>query len=166
MNRAYRSAGFRLVIAMVLSMVLGLAVSEVSYRMVNGSDNRPQEYDLTIPAGTAERVEAGLAVTTLPSTMRFVEGDTILVKNEDSVSHQLGPIWVPPGATGKLALDRPQSYSVACSFQPGQQLGLEVAPRVNASDRVQAALAFGLPTGVLAWLFSLVALPVKGLSLS
>ena len=166
MKPAYRSAALRFLIAMVIAMMLGLAVSEAGYRMVRGADERPQEYELVIPAGTADRLEAGMAVTSLPSTMRFVEGDVILVRNQDSVSHQLGPIWVPPGATGKLNLERPQSYSVDCSFQPGQQLGLEVAPRVKASDRIQAALAFGLPTGVLAWLFSLVALPVKGLPLS
>lgn len=165
MNPAYRSVAIRFAIAMAAALILGWAVSEVGYQLVWGADARPQEYELVIPAGTAGRLEADLAVTSLPSSMRFVEGDVILVKNEDSVSHQLGPIWVPPGATGKLELNRPQSYSIACSFQPGKQLGLDVESRVNTPDRVQAALAFGLPTGVLAWLFSLVALPVKGLPL-
>jgi len=92
--------------------------------------------------------------------MVFFEGDRIIVKNEDEISHQLGPIWVPAGSTGTLALETPQTYSLACTFQPTKIMGLEVRQRLTNDIRLQGILAIGLPSGILIWLFSIVIFPL------
>ena len=92
--------------------------------------------------------------------MRFSEGDQISVRNMDSVSHQLGPLWVPANSSSVLTLDRPSSYSLSCTFQASQKLDIEVVARAKASDRVLGILSIGLPTWLLVWLYTLIAIPM------
>lgn len=151
----------RVLISLGIALVLGLIISEGSFFLQRTQlDRMPDQFELLVPTGTAERIQAGLPVPSLPDNMTFVEGDVILVKNEDSVSHQLGPIWVPAGSTGKLTLEKPNSYTLTCSFQPSQRLGLEVRPRVTGEIRVQGLLAVAAPTSVLVMLYLVVLKPL------
>jgi hypothetical protein len=165
MRTQVNKIGRRLIICLVISLISALVISEVSFQLLNNENQRnPQEFILVIPAGTSERISQGLAVPSIPSNMVFFEGDSIVVKNEDSASHQLGPIWVPAGATGTLSLEKPQKYNLACTFQPKNILGLDVKPRLTNDIRFQGVLAIGLPSSVLLWLFSLVIIPVNPVS--
>lgn len=151
----------RLLLSIGIALLLGVIVSEGSFYLQRTQmDRMPDQFDLVVPAGTADRIKAGLPVPSLPDNMTFVEGDVILVKNEDAVSHQLGPIWVPAGATGKLTLEKPNSYTLTCSFQPNQRLGLEVRPRLTGAIRFQGLLAVAAPTSVLVMLYLLVMKPL------
>ena len=94
------------------------------------------------------------AVPSIPADMVFVVGDTLVVKNEDSVSHQLGPIWVPPGASASLNLNQTNNYSYTCSFEPSRYLGLDVRPRVTWATRIVAVLLAGIPTGAMIAVYS------------
>jgi hypothetical protein len=106
-------------------------------------------------------VAAGEAVPSLPPEMVFVVGDVLVVRNDDLVSHQLGPVWVPPGSSASLALERPDKYSYACSFQPSRYLGLDVRSRVTLTTRVLAIVLAGPPMGVLIGIYSLIVRPVR-----
>jgi hypothetical protein len=86
--------------------------------------------------------------------MIFVEGDILVVKNEDSVAHQLGPLWVPPSTSSVLSLDQADKFSYECSFQPNKYQGLDVRKRVTGSTRFQGLLSIGLPTGMMLGLYS------------
>jgi len=157
-----RAALKRLVISLGLSLVFAFVVSEVSYQLVKDRGERPPRVvEILIPLGTAENIANGLPGPILPE-MTFVEGDQIVVRNFDKTSHQLGPLWVPPNASSTLALDRPNQYTMECSFQEDRVLGLDVLPRAKASDRVFGMVSIGLPTWILAWLYSLVAIPLPG----
>ena len=162
MSPTVRAAVKRLLISLVISLVFAFAVSEVSYLLVRDKGERPpQVLEIIVPAGTAENIANGLPGPRLPE-MKFVEGDQIVVRNLDSVSHQLGPMWVPPNASSTLALDRPSQYSMECSFQESNMLGIDVLPRAKASDRVFGIISIGLPTWILAWLYAMVAIPLPG----
>ena len=151
----------RVLLSLGIALLLGVIISEGSFFLQRTQlDRMPDEFELLVPAGTAERIQSGLPVPSLPDNMTNVEGDVILVKNEDLVSHQLGPIWVPAGSTGKLTLENPNSYTLTCSFQPSQRLGLEVRPRVTGEIRVQGLLAVAAPTSVLVMLYLLVLKPL------
>ena len=106
----------RIGISLVLGLLLAWALSEVSFLILKDkSDHAPQRVELVIPAGTADKVAQGQAVPSIPADMVFVVGDTLVVKNEDTTAHQLGPIWVPPGSSASLTLDQANKYSYACS---------------------------------------------------
>lgn len=152
----------RMLAALALSLLLAWAMSEAAFWLLrDSSDHVPGRVVLTIPAGTAAQVAEGQAVPALPPDLVFVAGDTLVVQNNDSVSHQLGPVWVPPGASASLALSEPNKYSYACSFQPSRYLGLDVRSRVTLRTRLIAVLLSGPPMGVLIGLYSLLIWPVR-----
>lgn len=150
----------RIIFAVVVGMLLAWALSEASFWLLrDGSDHAPGRVVLTIPPGTAAQVAQGAAVPALPPDLVFVAGDTLVVQNDDSVSHQLGPVWVPPGASASLALNEPNRYSYACSFQPSRALGLDVRARVTLRTRLLAVLLAGPPMAVLIAVYGLVLRP-------
>lgn len=152
---------FRLFFSLIIAFIFGFLISEVSFQILTRNTEREVEiYEIIIPEGTSERVEKGFPIPTIPESMIFFEGDKIIVQNDDNVSHQLGPIWVPAGSIGTLTLEKPQSYSLACTFQPSKLMGLEVRPRLTNNIRFQGILAIGLPSGILVWLFSIVIFPL------
>lgn len=160
MSSTLRAAFIRLGLTFVISAVFAFGISEISYQLVKDQGDRlPREVEILIPAGTAQRIANGEAGPLLPE-MKFVEGDQIIVRNQDEVSHQLGPIWVPPQTSSVMVLDRPNQYTLECSFQAGKSLDLDVLPRAKNSDRVLGIFSVGAPTWILAWLYSLVAIPL------
>lgn len=153
----------RLLISFVIGLVLAWGMSEVSFALLrDSSDHVPQRVELDIPAGTADRVAAGEVVPSLPPEMAFVVGDVLVVRNDDLVSHQLGPVWVPPGSSSvpQSALERPE-YSYACSFQPSRYLGLDVRSRVTLTTRVLVIVSAGPPMAAPIGIYSLIVRPVR-----
>jgi len=149
--------------SMAIAVLFGFAVSEIGFWLVPENNRRqtPERIELVIPFGTAERIAAGEREPSLPENMQFLQGDVLVVINQDSESHQLGPIWVPPNSSGSLFMDTPQSYSYACTFQPSQYLGLDVRARLTPWIRAQGVLAISLPTGVLLGLYAMFLMPYK-----
>ena len=147
----------RILISVVAGVVLALLISEGAYLFSKDRLERgPQKIELVIPRGTADRVGAGEPDPSLPADMRFIQGDTLVVKNEDSTSHQLGPIWVPAGSTGSLSLDTANEYSYECSFEVSHYLGVDVRPQVTWRTRLTAIMLLGLPTIGLFLVYSFV----------
>ena len=151
----------RVILSMLVALLFGWAASEISFRLQgDGLDRAPRRIELVIPPGTADRVAAGENVISLPDNQIYISGDVLVVRNEDSVSHHLGPTWVLPGGSATLNLIDPNQYTYACSFRPGNALGLDVRPRLTTSIRLQGILSIGLPTGVLLALYMVAAVPL------
>ena len=147
--RAFLRRSFGL---LILSVIAVLAISEGFYFLTrNDSERAPQTFEITIPAGTAERIVAGESGPEIPNTV-FVVGDTLTVHNQDSTSHELGPIWLPPGTSGSLALGEANDFIFNCSFQSTKFLGLTVREATNWVSRL-SALWYGTPP---VWMFLLV----------
>ena len=145
----------------IIGLAFGWVVSELSFQATADRTQRePTRVELLIPEGTAERIKTGLPVPSIPTNMTFSEGDLLVVKNMDVVSHQLGPVWVPAQSSGVLQVGGENSYTYHCSFTQTQVFGLDVQPALTTSTRIQAILLVGLPTGVMLAVFSL-AIPGK-----
>src|SRR4030067_2465707 len=103
--KVYKAYFLRLGIIGVISIVFALVFNEITYRLQKDqADRGPGTIQLVIPNGTAKLVEAGQNPVSIPAEMVFVTGDILEVINMDSAPHQLGPIWVPPGATGRVVV--------------------------------------------------------------
>ncbi len=150
----------RILVSMLAGLVMGTAISELSFIFLRENARPPEVIELVIPDGTAERVALGETPPTIPDSMTFVVGDTLLVKNEDTADHELGPLWIPAGSSAALSLDAVQSYAYACSFQPGKYFGLEVHEALTLGTRLYGIFSTGLPLGGLIALYALI-LPVK-----
>jgi hypothetical protein len=151
----------RLGIISIISLVFAAAFNEATYLLQKApTDRGPRTIQIVIPAGTAERIQLGDASPLLPEEMVFVIGDILEVINKDSVSHQLGPIWVPAGATGSLVMSQVERVRYSCSFQSQKYLGIDIRTPVTITTRL-TALALTVPTlGALLFLYSLAAYPV------
>ena len=137
---------------LLVSLLFVLVMSEAFYFLIrNDSERAPQTFEITIPAGTAERIAAGQSGPEIPNTV-FVVGDTLTVHNLDSSSHELGPIWLPPGTSGSLTLGEANDFIFNCSFQSTQFLGLTVREATTWTSRL-SALWYGTPP---VWMFLLV----------
>lgn len=151
-----RRVGFSLMIG----LFVGALISEVPFFFLRETARAPMEILLTIPRGTADLVALGEAPPSIPAAMTFVVGDTLVVKNDDSVDHKLGSLWIPADSTARLPLDTKESMAFDCSFQPDKLLGVEVYEPLTTSTRVLGILSTGLPLAVLFSLYSLV-MPVR-----
>lgn len=150
----------RIVVGMLAGIAIGAVISEATYYFLRGGEARtPEVIEIVIPAGTAERVRNGQTEPSLPAAMTFVIGDTLVVNNQDSATHQLGPLFIPPGTSASLRLDAKQEYAASCSFQPGRYFGLDVRASLTLETRLLGTLQAGVPLGVLLVLYGVFALP-------
>lgn len=157
----FRKILVRVILALVIGLVSGFAISEISYLVLREESRAPEVVDLIIPAGTSVEVAKGKVPPSLPEGMRFVVGDTLVVRNNDSVDHQLGPLWIPPGNTASMVLDREQNFIFACSFQPSNYFGLDVREPVTIWTRLGGILFSGIPLGAILALYSFIMWPIS-----
>jgi len=150
----------RIVILMLIGIVLGLVLSELSFVILHETARPPQKIILTIPAGTAAEVARGEQPPSIPTDMVFVVGDTLVMKNEDNVDHKLGQLWIPANSSAQLALTVVGNVAFECSFQPGNYFGLDVHEPLTLGTRVFGVLFAGLPIGILLSVYSFV-IPAK-----
>jgi hypothetical protein len=151
----------RILISLLLGLALGTALNEITFLFLRENARPPTTIELVIPAGTSEQVAQGVQPPSIPENMVFVVGDMLVVRNEDSVAHELGPLFVPSGSTASLHLDDAASYGYSCSFSPTKYIGLDVQEPLTAVTRLQGILFSGLPMAGLIALYSLVAWPLK-----
>jgi hypothetical protein len=152
----------RIAVGMLAGLAIGAVISEATYFFLQGGEGRtPEVIEIVIPAGTAEKVRNGEAEPSLPAAMTFVVGDTLVVKNQDTATHQLGPLFIPPGTSVRLQLDATQNFAANCSFQPGRYFGLDVRVPLTLETRVVGILQAGVPLGFLLVLYGVFALPYK-----
>lgn len=146
---------------LTVSAILIFIMNEASfYFLENNIDRGPEVIELVIPAGTAELIAAGGDVPSIPDAMIFVIGDVLVVRNEDQVTHELGPVVVPPGSTASLPMDAAENLAMACSFSSSSYLGVDVREPTDWKTRVLALLFAVPPTAVIAFLYSLALRPM------
>lgn len=152
----------RILIGMAAGILVGALISELTFLFLRTAEDRaPQVVELDIPPGTAAKIDRGEPESSLPASMSFVVGDTLLVHNRDSANHQLGPLFIPAGASASLKLDAATRYAAACSFQPQRYFGIDVLPALTLQTRVIGILEAGLPLGFLFVLYGAFAVPRK-----
>ena len=150
----------RIVVSMLVGILLGVVISELSFIVLHETARPPQEIILTIPVGTAEKVARGEQPPSIPQDMVFVVGDTLVVKNDDIVDHKLGQLWIPANSSAQLSLNEEQNMAFECSFQPGNYFGLDVRQSLTLGTRIYGILYAGVPLGILILLYSFV-IPAK-----
>ena len=151
----------RLLVSVGLGFLIALIVSEIPFLFLRETARPPREIVLTIPSGTAKQVARGEQPPSIPENMTFVVGDTLVVKNEDSEDHKLGPLWIPANSSAQLSLDQEESLAYECTFQPGNYFGLDVHEPLTVKTRIYGIFYVALPMAILIALYSLVMSPRK-----
>lgn len=155
MKNWWQKQWVRIAVMFAIGLAFGWLVSEASFfASPDRTQREARRVELLIPEGTAEKIKAGLPVPSIPNNMTFSQGDLLVVKNMDVVSHQLGPVWVPPQSSGLLQIGSESSYSYECSFTKSQVFGLDVQPALTLWIRLQGIISVGLPTGMILALYT------------
>ena len=83
-----------------------------------------------IPKGTWARRMAGDKVEILPERIDLTLGlnDILLLRNDDEVPQQFGPVVIMPGQSFRLPFEVASTYSFACSAHASGQMSVVVAP--------------------------------------
>lgn len=152
----------RFLILVVAASAFILLISEIGFRLMREDSSRsPGIIELVIPAGTDEMLKEGKPNPAIPDEMIFVIGDVLLVKNLDSVDHELGPLWIPSGKSASLVLDQANDFSYSCSFQESRYFDLTVRSAISWKDRI-GAMGYGVPPTIMFLLvYSFVIKPLK-----
>lgn len=140
---------------------MGVLVSEVPFLFLRETARAPREILLTIPPGTADQVARGEQPPSIPENMTFVVGDRFVVRNEDSVDHKLGPLWIPANSSAQLSLDQEESLAYECSFQPGNYFGLDVREPLTLGTRLYGIFFVALPMAIMIALYSFMVVPQR-----
>jgi hypothetical protein len=152
----------RFLVIFILSMGVIWIFSEGTHWLLREDyDRTPQVVELIVPLGAAERVAAGEPVPSIPDELVFVVGDTLLVKNEDVVDHELGPLWVPAGSSASLVLEQPRKFMYACSFQDTRYLGIDVRQPTTWTTRITALAVASPATAIFIFIYSILVWPIK-----
>ncbi len=151
-----------LLVSVVLGMLMGTIISEAPFLFLHETSRAPQEVVLTIPAGTADQVARGEQPPSIPKDMSFVVGDRLVVKNQDTVGHKLGPLFIPAKSSAQLALDQQESLSYECSFQAGKVFGIDVQEPLTLGTRLFGIVFVGFPMAILFALLGFFVIPRKG----
>ena len=151
----------RTLLSILLGLLIGVVVSEIPFLFLRETARPPREIALTIPAGTSVQVARGEQPPSIPENMTFVVGDTLVVRNEDSVDHKLGPLWIPANSSAHLSLDQEENLAYECSFQPGNYFGLDVRQPLTPRTRLYGIFYVALPMIILIALYSFVLGPKK-----
>ena len=151
----------RIVASVLLGLLIGVTVSEVPFLFLRETARSPREIVLTIPSGTSDQIARGEQPPSIPDNMTFVVGDRLVVRNEDSVDHKLGPLWIPAKSSAQIALDQEESLAYECTFQPGNYFGLDVREPLTPKTRLYGIFYVSLPMAILILLYSLVITPKK-----
>lgn len=151
----------RILFSTVIGLLLGFAISEVTFSFLKETARPPKNIELLIPAGTAAQVARGEQPPSIPAALTFVAGDTLIVRNQDVTDHQLGPLWIPAGASASLQLTAVDSYAYSCSFQPSRSMGLDVHEPLTLGTRLEGIFFTGIPLAILLALYSLILTPKR-----
>jgi plastocyanin len=95
-------------------------------QVADAGDATTFEHDYTIPAGTADRIEAGEFVEIVPLELTVKVGEAIRIVNEDDEGHVVGVFFVGAGETMTQRFTAPGELSGACSVHSDGEFTLRV----------------------------------------
>jgi hypothetical protein len=135
--------------SLVSGFILGAVLVAVAWTAFGAEVvSPPRDVQLVIPRGTAALLAAGRP-TAIPAQISLVAGDTLVLINEDVVTHTLGGWSVSPGSSLRILTDSPVASVFACSIHKSGSLGLIVTPRPGLVDGILLTILVSVPIGLV-----------------
>ena len=86
----------------------------------------PDEHLITIPTGTAELLASGQDVDVIPADLEFRLRDLLIVVNDDTAGHQIGPYVVGPGERLETRFAEAATVEGFCSLHASGRVTINV----------------------------------------
>jgi plastocyanin len=117
-------AGAALALLLVLAVLAGCADRRAGVEWRESGE--PATYDYLIPAGTAARAAAGRPVDVVPQHLDVKVGETIRVRNQDSVGAEVGVFFVGPGETVSMKFTKAGVLRGKCTIHRSGEFTINV----------------------------------------
>jgi hypothetical protein len=125
MRRVLITASLIAVIA--IGSVVGIVLfSEEGPQFQPISHSTPADYEYVIPEGTGERIDAGEAISIIPSELDVHVGESIRIVNNDERGHIVGVFFVGSGETMSQEFTTAGTLSGSCTVHPSGEFTLQV----------------------------------------
>ncbi len=147
-------SGSRWLLELLASVVGATAVifalSAVALMLYTNDVAAPTVVEVTVPSGAAGEISQGSNVLDIPPVWTFNAGDTLVISNDDVVSHTLGEWSVAPGGTEVIDMDVTVGGDFVTSLHPNGIVTVTVEPSsFDVSIIAATTLAFGVSVGVI-----------------
>ena len=103
------------------------AVVGVNVLAARSSGPPPPDEVITIPLGTADRLDRGEQVEVIPAELHLAVDQQLVVRNDDDRTHLLGPIVVRAGEVLRHRFRSPGRFVAECTVHPSGSLRIIVA---------------------------------------
>lgn len=110
----------------VLGLVGGVAAVLAAFILVMTLMGDGSDYEVVIPEGTGAAVDAGEDVDVVPAEIELSVGDTLVLINEDSRPHVVGPFTVMADDDYTHTFDSEQELVGECSAHPDRSVRITV----------------------------------------
>jgi hypothetical protein len=94
--------------------IVAVIVIIVALAAGGGRDGVTPRY--VIPAGTSARIAAGEQVSVMPPRLVVHVGDRLVLRNDDSVTQQMGPLTVKAGGVVEMKFARIGTIEGTCTM--------------------------------------------------
>ena len=122
-----KKTGLSFVTIAILLFVIGIVLAIIVVSMLGG--NTPSnEYRVVVPEGTGDLIEAGENPEIIPAVieLKIGENNILVIENQDSTDHAVGPFFVRAGETIRQEFTKPNVYQGACTIHPDAQVEIVV----------------------------------------
>lgn len=129
--RELRKGPPRLLVFVAIVLIVAGAMG-VAYLLTRGGDSGEASlpagtvHAFTIPAGSFQRVAAGEDVDVIPAELHVDVGDTISIRNDDTVGQIVGPYYVPAGQTLQQTFTEDATLEGTCTAHKGGRIRIVV----------------------------------------
>jgi hypothetical protein len=93
-----------------------IAFAVVVVALAAGGGSNGVTYRYTMPPGTSARIAAGERVSIMPTKLVVHVGDRLVLRNEDSVTQQMGPLTVEAGGVVEMTFARTGTIEGTCTM--------------------------------------------------
>lgn len=107
-------------------LIAGAMLAAVAVVVASGGDDG-EEFVVTVPAGTAARIERGETVELMPADLQLSTGDVLVVHNQDSEAAVVGPFSVRAGESLRHTFSSPGRYEGVCALNPSGRVVITVS---------------------------------------
>ena len=120
---ATRPSGLILWLAGVLAIMSLCAVVVVH---VASRATASQSINISVPVGTQAQMDAGEEIVLFPRRLEVGVGDRIVIENDDTASHQVGPYVVGPGQRIVQTFSTTGVIEGICTLHPSGEVTIVV----------------------------------------
>lgn len=141
------------VVLIVGSMLFVGTLSSIALLIYTDGSRQPTVRTIVIPEGANDLIAQGQNPLEIDSTWSFLADDTLVLDNQDDVTHVLGTWTVPANTIRRFELQPAYGGFFVCSLHPSGAITLDIKPRDYDVKLIAApTFGFGLAVGVVLWI--------------